>query len=195
MKFGTEFQKRVLRACDHQEVFEFAYSNQRMRAEQEVRASRTICGTCRLAIQEMVANVALTPAQNEAMWLARLPELTGKPSQVAWAKSVRAKAGKFFFPLLDHVGTCDVMPGSAVRTVLRLLFSIQSSGFWIDAKADLMNQSWLVKEVEMLARNSDSFCAPVPVFSAYGYWKKARPDFIESARRAIKQKPRPAAAA
>lgn len=194
MKFGTEFQKRVLRACNHQEIFEFAYSNQRMRAEQEVRASRTLCGQCRLAIQELVASHASGACLNESMWNDRLPELIGAPSQIKWANSIREKAGRYYFPLLEHAGAAREMPLSGVRSALRLLFSIQSSRFWIDARGDLECQSWLVNEVEMLARISDALAAPIPVFSAYGYWKKNRPAYIESARKSAKATASPVAA-
>jgi hypothetical protein len=189
MKIATGFTTRVSRACLHTEDMDFAFSSPRTRAEQELRVNRTLCGACRLQLQELVATIASTPCQQEAMWLARLPVLYGEPAQISWAHKIRARVGAFYFPLLEHAGASTEMPLSGVRASLRLLFSISNSAFWITNRDTLNNQAWLVHEVETLSRNSNSLCAPIPNSSAYGYWNKYRPDYIESAKKSLNRSP------
>lgn len=174
----------VVRACYHREEHLFVYSNQRMRFQQEVRASRVICSECRSGIKQLVQAYAAGSCANAAMWKGRLPELVGKPGQIRWAASIRAQAAAHYFPILDEVVAAADMPLAGVRSSLRLLFSISSCSFWIDARDKLLDQAWLTNEVEILTRMSDSMAEPVPQESACGYWKKVKPDLVDTARKA-----------
>jgi hypothetical protein len=189
MKFGTEFEKLVLRACGHREAFGFGYVNQKQRYQQEVRAALTICGPCRLSIQTISAEACAKPCSSAENLSKRLPELLGREAQVRWADSIRKKACAYYFPLLEVVTSSSVQPNTGIRNILRLLFSIQSASFWIDSRSDLMTSGWLVAEVEMLVRGSDFGAQPPGKSSAYGYWRRIKPELLSSARRTLSAAP------
>lgn len=194
MRLGTEFEKPSLRACGHSDVVRYAYMNQRQRSLQEVRAIRTICAGCKAGVQKLHADHVGQPAAHQAMWKARLPELHGTPGQVGYASSVRSKVGAQYFSLLEAVSTSCQQPGTAVRTVLRLLFAIDNCSFWIASRDLLGKPAWLFEEVEALTRSSDSFAAPHGPASVVAFWKRRRPEMVESARRALRSGPTATAA-
>lgn len=195
MRFGNDFEKTTLRACGHSDVVRYVYSNQRQRSEQAVKALRTVCAACRAGLMKSYAEHCGSEPKRHQMWVARLPELHGTAGQVAYAASVRSKLGSHYFALLEATGASTEQPYAAIRTVLRLLFAIDSCSFWIGAREHLHTHAWLLGEVETLFRGGDLRLLVQPLSKAKAqfspsvveYWSCRRPELLESARRAVRR--------
>lgn len=197
MKYGSEYDKRMFRVCGHGDAFSFAYTNRRQRFQQELQASRTLCADCRAVIKEVLelcANGQVCDPRG-ASRAERLPDLIGTVSQINFASGVRATIASQLFCVMAS----SEQPGSrlpkAVHYAIRLLFSVQSSKFWLDHRAEFATASWLIRECETLLRVTDSLCGPLPDSSPYAYWLKKDPRVAASARTNSRGALKPATAA
>ena len=192
MKVGTRFFKKTTRACGHVEEHSFDYRDPAYRAQQESRLQNTLCASCRAAIQHLAGDGFYGHCRSWDDLEGRLPAFTGSPAMVQYAVSVRRRVAAHYFPRLEQVARSTEQPSCGVRNALRLLFAVPSAKFWLDARSDLLAPGWLVDEVEFLLRPMQSLQRKPGPASAFGYWQKARPEILSSARRSAHT---PAAAA
>jgi hypothetical protein len=184
MKYGSEYDKRMLRVCGHGDAYSFAYTNQKQRLQQELQAGRTLCEDCKAEIRKVLDPCALGQVCDPLSFsrTQRLPELLGTPSQVEFGLAVRARlASKLFCVMAVSEQSNTALP-KAVHYAIRLLFSIQSSRYWLDHRDEFWTAAWLIRECEILLRTTDTLCGPLPDASPYAYWVKKDQRVATSAR-------------
>lgn len=184
MKYGSKYEKHMLRVCGHGDTYSFAYTNQKQRLHQDLHAGRTLCEVCNAEIRRVLDLCATgqvyDPLSNARAQ--RFPELLGTPSQVKFGLAVRAKLATKLFCVMAASECSDTTLPKAVHYAIRLLFSIQSSRFWLDHREELGTAAWLIRECEILLRSTDTLCGPLPGASPYAYWMRRNQRVATSAR-------------
>lgn len=184
MKYGSEYDKRMLRVCGHGDAYSFAYTNQKQRLQQELQAGRTLCEDCKAEIRTVLDLCALGQVRDPLSFsrTQRLPDLLGTPSQVKFGLGVRAKLASKLFCVMAASEQSDTALPKAVHYAIRLLFSIQSSIYWLDHREEFGTAAWLIRECEILLRTTDTLCGSLPDASPYAYWLKKDQRVATSAR-------------